>query len=138
MVSDAASQPRFQMMLLTSFAAMALLLAAIGLYAVLSYMVAQRTNEMGLRLALGAQRGNVLRLILERGLALAGIGVVAGLAASAAFTHFVASLLYGVHAFDWPTYVLVTAIFLLISLAASAAPALRAANVDPGRTLREQ
>ena len=138
MLSDAASQPRFQMVLLTSFAAMALLLAAVGLYAVLSYMVAQRTNEMGLRLALGAQRGDVVRLILKRGLTLAGFGVVGGLAASAALTHFVASLLYGLHAFDWPTYVFVTAIFLLISLAASAAPALRAANVDPGRTLREQ
>lgn len=138
MVSDAASQPRFSMMLLTSFAVMALLLAAVGLYAVLSYMVAQRTNEMGVRLALGAQRGDVLRLILERGLKLAGMGVVAGIAVSAALTHFVASMLYGVRAFDLPTYVLVTALFLLISLAASAAPAMRAANVDPGRTLREQ
>lgn len=138
LLSDAASQPRFQMVLLTSFASMALLLAAIGLYAVLSYMVAQRTNEMGLRLALGAQRGDVLRLILERGLALATIGVVVGLIATAALTHFVASLLYGVSAFDWPTYLLVTAAFLLVSLAASAAPAMRAANVDPGRTLREQ
>ena len=138
MVSDAASQPRFQMVLLTSFAAMALLLAMVGLYAVLSYMVAQRTNEMGLRLALGAQRGDVLRLILERGLALAAIGVVVGLAATAALTHFVASLLYGISAFDWPTYLFVTAAFLVISMAASMAPAMRAANVDPGRTLREQ
>ena len=138
LVSNAASEPRFQMLLLTSFAVMALLLAAVGLYAVLSYMVAQRTNEMGLRLALGAQRGDVLRLVLKRGLVLAGIGVAAGLAASSALTQFMSSLLYEVHAFDWPTYVLVTAIFLLISLAASAAPALRAANVDPGRTLREQ
>lgn len=138
MLSDAASQPRFQMVLLTSFAAMALLLAMVGLYAVLSYMVAQRTNEMGLRLALGAQRGDVLRLILERGLALAAIGVVVGSAASAVLTRFVASLLYGISAFDWPTYLFVIAAFLLISLAASAAPAVRAANVDPGRTLREQ
>jgi predicted permease len=138
MLSSAASQPRFSMLLLTAFAVMALLLAAVGLYAVLSYMVAQRTNEMGLRLALGAQRGDVLRLILERGLALASVGIVLGLAASAALTHFVTSLLYGVHAFDWPTYVIVTAVFLLISLVASAAPAMRAANVDPGRTLREQ
>lgn len=138
MVSDAASQPRFQMVLLTSFAIMALLLAAVGLYAVLSYIVAQRTNEMGLRLALGAQRGDVLRLILERGLFLAAVGAAIGLAATAALTHFAASLLYGVSAFDWPTYLLVTAAFLLVSLAASAVPAMRAANVDPGRTLREQ
>jgi predicted permease len=138
MLSDAVSQPRFSMMLLSFFAVMAVLLAAVGLYAVLSYIVTQRTNEMGLRLALGAQRGDVLRLILERGLVLAGIGIVLGLAASALVTHYAASLLYGVHAFDWPTYVAVTALFLLISLAASAAPAVRAANVDPGSTLREQ
>ena len=131
-------QPRFSMLLLTSFAAMALLLAAVGLYAVLSYMVAQRTSEMGLRLALGAQRGDVLRLVLERGLALAAIGIGAGLAASAVLTHFVSSLLYGVHTLDWPTYLLVTALFLFISLAACAVPAMRAANVDPGSTLREQ
>lgn len=138
MVSSAASEPRFSMVLLTSFAVMALLLAAVGLYAVLSYMVAQRTNEMGLRLALGGQRGDVLRLILGRGLALAGVGIALGLAASAALTRLVSSLLYQVNAFDWPTYALVTAVFLLISLAASAVPAIRAANVDPGRTLREQ
>lgn len=138
MLSEAASAPRFQMMLLTVFAVMALLLAAVGLYAVLSYMVAQRTNEMGLRLALGAQRGDVLRLILERGLLLAAVGIAVGLAVSALLTRFVASLLYGVHAFDPLTYFAVTALFLLIALAASAAPALRAAHVDPGHTLREQ
>ena len=138
MLSNAASAPRFQMLLLTTFAVMALLLAAVGLYAVLSYMVAQRTNEMGLRLALGAQRGDVLRLILKRGLALAVIGIVAGLAVSSLLTRFVSSLLYGVHAFDPLTYISVTAIFLLIALAASAVPALRAAHVDPGRSLREQ
>lgn len=138
MLSDAASQPRFSMLLLSSFAAMALLLAAVGLYAVLSYMVAQRTNEMGLRLALGAQRGDVLRLVLERGLGLAGVGIVVGLAASAALTHFASSLLYGIRPFDWPTYLAVTVVFLFISIAASAAPAMRAAHVDPGTTLREQ
>jgi predicted permease len=137
MVSDAASQPRFSMLLLTSFAVMALLLAAVGLYAVLSYMVAQRTSEMGLRLALGAQRGDVLRLILKRGLMLAGIGITVGLAASAVLTRFASSLLYGVHAFDPATYIAVTVVFLLISLVASAAPAVRAASVDPGKTLRD-
>jgi ABC-type antimicrobial peptide transport system permease subunit len=93
---------------------------------------------MGLRLALGAQRGDVLRLILQRGLMLAGVGILAGLAASAVLTHFVASLLYGVRAFDLVTYAAVTVVFLLISLLASAAPALRAAGVDPGSTLRDQ
>jgi putative ABC transport system permease protein len=138
LVSDAASQPRFQMLLLSSFAVMALLLSAIGLYAVLSYMVAQRTNEMGLRMALGAQRGDVLALILRRGLTLAGIGVTLGLAGSALLTRFVASMLYGVHAFDPATYIAVTTLLIAISLLASAAPAWRAARVDPMKTLRDQ
>jgi hypothetical protein len=100
LLSTSASQPRFTTLLLSSFAVMALLLSAVGLYAVLSYMVAQRTNEMGLRMALGAQRGDVLALILKRGLVLAGIGLVIGLAASAILTRFISSQIYGVHAFD--------------------------------------
>lgn len=138
LVSDAASQPRFQMMLLSSFAVMALLLSAIGLYAVLSYMVAQRTNEMGLRMALGAQRGDLLALILHRGLLLAGIGVALGLAGSAVLTRFVASMLYGVRAFDPATYIAVTALLVAVSLLASMAPAWRASRVDPMKTLRDQ
>jgi putative ABC transport system permease protein len=138
LLSDAVTGPRFTMLLLTSFAVMALLLSAVGLYAVLAYMVAQRTNEMGLRMALGAQRGDVLALILKRGLRLAGIGLVIGLAASALLTRFVSSLLYGVHAFDPVTYIGVSALLVLIALLASTAPALQAARVDPIRTLRDQ
>jgi putative ABC transport system permease protein len=138
MVSVAASQPRFQTLLLSSFAVMALLLSAIGLYAVLSYMVAQRTNEMGLRIALGAQRGNVLALILKRGLVLAGIGLVIGLGAAAVLTRYVSSQIYGVHAFDPLTYIVVTVLLVVISVVASLAPAWRAARVDPMKTLREQ
>lgn len=138
MLSVAASQPRFQTVLLSSFALMALLLSAIGLYAVLSYMVAQRTNEMGLRMALGAQRGDVLKLILKRGLVLAGIGLVVGLAASAVLTRLISSQIYGVRASDPVTYVVVTGLLIVISLLASAAPAWRAARVDPMKTLREQ
>ena len=129
---------RFTTLLLSSFAVMALLLSAVGLYAVLSYMVAQRTNEMGLRMALGAQRGDVLKLILKRGLVLAGIGLVIGLGASAVLTRFISSQIYGVHAFDPVTYVVVTGLLVAISLLASAAPAWRAARVDPMKTLREQ
>jgi predicted permease len=138
MLSDNVSQPRFQVVLLASFAAMALLLSAVGLYAVLSYLVSQRVNEIGLRLALGAQRGDVLRLILKRGLSLAGIGLVAGLAASAGLTRLISSQLFGVRSFDALTYSGVTVLMILISLAASAAPALRASNVDPMKTLRDQ
>jgi len=138
MLSSAASQPRFQTLLLSSFAVMALLLSAIGLYAVLSYMVAQRTNEMGLRIALGSPRGNVLALILKRGLVLAGIGLVIGLGAAAVLTRYVSSQIYGVHAYDPLTYITVTALLVVISVVASLAPAWRAASVDPMKTLRDQ
>ena len=138
LVSDAAGQPRFQALLLSAFAAMALLLSAVGLYAVLAYMVAQRSNEMGLRIALGAQRADVLRLILSRGLTLAGIGLALGIAVSAVLTRYVASLLFGIRAFDPITYIGVSALLIAIALVASAAPALQASRVDPIKTLREQ
>ena len=138
LLADAAAQPRFQTLLLTSFAGMALLLSAIGLYAVLAYMVAQRANEMGLRIALGAQRRDVLLLILKRGLMLSGIGLIAGLAVSALLTRSVSSLLYGVHAFDPVTYIGVSALLTCIALLASTVPALQAARVDPIKTLHDQ
>jgi predicted permease len=138
LLSNSASAPRFTTLLLSSFAVMALLLSAIGLYAVLSYMVAQRTNEMGLRMALGARRGDVLALILRRGLTLSATGLVIGLVASAVLTRFLSSQIYGVHAFDPVTYISVTGLIMAISLLASAAPAWRAARVDPMKTLREQ
>jgi len=138
MLSTHETPRRFTTLLLSSFAAMALLLSAVGLYAVLSYMVAQRTNEMGLRMALGAQRGDVLKLILNRGLLLAGIGLVIGLGGSAVLTRFISSQIYGVHAFDPVTYIVVTALLTGISLLASIVPAWRAARVDPMKTLREQ
>jgi ABC-type antimicrobial peptide transport system permease subunit len=138
MLSGAVSGPRFSMLLLTAFAAITLLLSAVGLYAVLSYMVAHRANELGLRMALGAQRKGVLGLILKRGLRLAGIGLAAGLAASAIFTRYLSSQLYGVRAFDPITYLGVSALLLLIVLLASTAPALQASRVDPIKTLRDQ
>jgi predicted permease len=137
-VSLSAAQPRFQTVLITFFATMALLLSAIGLYAVLSYMVAQRTLEIGLRLALGAQREDVLGLILRRGLILAVTGLGIGLFVSLLLTRFLAEMLYGVRPFDPLTFVGVSAVLLLVSLIASSAPAFRAARLDPMRTLREQ
>jgi putative ABC transport system permease protein len=137
-VAVASAQPRFQTMLLTCFAAVALLLAAIGLYAVLSYMVAQRTHELGLRMALGAQRGNVLGLVMRRGLNLTLVGLAIGGAASVVLTRFVAKMLYGVHALDPVTYISVAAILLVVSALASLVPAARAASLDPMRTLRNQ
>ena len=125
-------------MLITSFAVIALLLAAVGLYAVLSYMVAQRTLEIGLRLALGAQRDSVLGLILRRGMLLAAAGLAIGIVASLLLTRFMQELLYGVKPFDPLTFVAVSAVLLLVSLVASSVPAYRAARLDPMQTLRDQ
>ena len=135
--SKAAAQPRFQTMLLGCFAGMALLLSAIGLYAVLSYTVAQRTSEIGVRMALGAQRADVLRMIVRRGLTLALAGIAIGLVAAALLTRLMSGMLYGVEPFDPVTFVVVAAILLVVSLAASTAPAWRAARLDPMRTLRD-
>ena len=137
-LSNASAQPRFQTLLLTGFAAVALLLAAIGLYAVLSYMVVQRTHEIGLRMALGAPRGNVLILILKRGIALALIGVGVGIGVSALLTRFLASLLYGVKPLDPVTFLSVAMVLLAVTAVASLVPAARAARLDPMRTLRDQ
>ncbi len=138
MISSAASEPRFTTLLLSCFAGMALLLSAIGLYGVLSYMVAQRTSEMGLRMALGARRADLLALILRRGLILAAIGIVLGLSASAVLTRLVSSQLYGVGAFDPLTWMAVPVLLTAVSAMASLTPAWRAARVDPMKTLRDQ
>ena len=138
LVSESAAQPRFQALLMSCFAALALLLSAVGLYAVLSYMVAQRALEIGLRMAVGAQRTDVLRMVLRRGLLLAAAGLAVGIFASLLLTRFVAGMLYGVHAFDPFTFVGVSAVLLLVSLIASSVPAYRAALMDPMQTLREQ
>ncbi|HUI83386.1 MAG TPA: ABC transporter permease [Candidatus Binatia bacterium] len=137
-ISLSAAQPRFQTVLLASFAVIALLLSAVGLYAVLSYMVAQRTLEIGLRLALGAQRDNVLGLVLRRGMLLAATGLAIGIFVSLLLTEFMQGMLCEVRRFDPLTFVCVSAVLLLVSLAASAAPAWRAARLDPMRILREQ
>jgi predicted permease len=138
MRARAIAQPRFQALLLSVFAIMALLLSAVGLYGLLSYLVAQRTLEIGLRIALGAQRGSVLRMILSRGLLLAAIGVVVGITASMLLSRAISGLLFGVGTFDPWTFVLVSGIPLLVALVASAVPAYRAATLEPMKTLRDQ
>jgi putative ABC transport system permease protein len=137
-LSKSAAQPRFQTLLLTGFAAIALVLAAIGLYGLLSYMVVQRTLEIGLRMALGAQRMDVLRTIVQRGLVLALLGVGAGLAASAVLTRLLAALLFHIHPFDPITFAVTSVLLLVVGVAASCVPAYRAAQMDPMKTLREQ
>lgn len=137
-VTRASSEPRFQTLLLTAFAIVALLLAAVGLYAVLSYMVAQRRHEIGLRMALGAQRAQVLELVMRRGFGLALAGLAIGVVASVLLSRFIATLLYGVQPLDPPTYGIVASVLLLVSGIASFIPAARAASLDPNQTLRNQ
>ena len=137
-VTSAAATPRFQTLLISVFAAMALLLSAIGLYAVLSYTVAQRVPEIGLRIALGAQRNDVMGLIWRRGLALAIAGIVIGLGASAVLSDYLSGMLYRVAPLDPLTLGVVSAVLLLVAFLASTAPAWRAARVDPMRTLRSE
>ncbi len=130
-------QQKFQTQILSGFAGLALLLAAIGLYAVVSYMVAQRTPELGLRLALGAQRGDVLTLVLHRGLVLAATGLVVGLLASLALTRFLASLLFHTGTLDMVTFAGMSALLLAVSTLSCLAPAWRASRLNPNETLRQ-
>jgi len=137
-LSKSAAQPRFQTFLLTCFATIALALAAIGLYGLLSYIVVQRTLEIGVRMALGAQRTDVLGMIVRRGLTLAVAGVGLGLVASIALTRLIAGMLFHVRPTDPLTLLATSALLLVVSVIASSAPAYRAACLDPMKTLREQ
>lgn len=135
-LKDSLSQRRFSMMLLAAFAGLALLLAAVGIYGVIAYSVAQRTHEIGIRIALGAQRGDVLRLVLGQGLRLALAGVGIGIVGALALTRFVSSLLYGVHPKDPMTFAAVSLVLVGVALLACYIPARRAARVDPIVALR--
>jgi putative ABC transport system permease protein len=130
------SQQRFNMLLVGLFAGLGLLLAAVGIYGVVSYSVEQRTNEIGLRVALGAQAKDVIRLILKHGFTLALIGVGVGLLASLALTRLMKSFLFGVGATDPLTFAAVAALLVFVALLASYIPARRAAKVDPMIALR--
>ena len=125
----------FTLVMLGIAAATALLLGGVGIYGVTAYSVAQRSREIGVRMALGARRSDVSRLILRQGLALAGLGVAVGLAVAVAFTRFLSALLYGVAPLDLPTFTAAALGAALLALAASWFPARRAARVDPVETL---
>ena len=131
-------QKKFTMLLLSIFAGAALLLAAIGLYGVISYSVAQRTREFGIRVALGATRNDVLRLILKQGMAVVAAGVICGVAASLGLTKLIASLLYGISASDPIVFCLLSLSLVLVALIASWIPARRASRVDPIIALRTE
>jgi putative ABC transport system permease protein len=130
------AQPRFTMLLLGIFSAMAFLLAAIGIYGLLAYSVAQRRHELGIRPALGARRDDILRLVVRQGLALAVSGIAIGLAAAPFLTRLLASMLFGVGVRDLATFALAPLLFLSLAFLASYLPARRAANVDPIEALR--
>jgi ABC-type antimicrobial peptide transport system permease subunit len=137
-ISESLSRENFNTLLLSIFAAIAVLLAAIGIYGLMSYSVEQRTQEIGIRVALGAGRPEVLRLILVRGMILSGIGVVAGLAASFFITRLLASFLFGIKATDPATFAAVALTITVIAFLASWIPARRAAAVAPAVALRHQ
>ena len=135
-LADSMARQRFSMNLLAVFAACALILAAIGIYGVLSYSVTQRTQEFGIRLALGARQRDVLRLVLRDGIALIMIGMAAGLAGSFAVTRAMTSLLFGVSAADPVTFVGVALVSSSVALLACYLPAHKATKVDPMLALR--
>ena len=137
-VSTALATPRLTGFLLGTFAAIALTLATVGIYGVLSYLVARRTHEIGIRLAVGADRSQVLRLILRQGLTLAGAGIAAGVVAALLLTRLMQSLLYEVRPEDPGTFVVVSLSLLVIALLASALPAYRATRVSPLIALRTE
>jgi len=137
-IAESLAQQRFSMILLGAFAAVALLLASLGIYGVISYLVGQRTHELGIRLALGAQRRDVLQLVLSHGMKMALGGVALGLVVSLGLTRLISKMLYGVSATDPATFVVITLLLVTIALVACLIPAWRATQVDPLVALRNE
>jgi putative ABC transport system permease protein len=138
LINSSVAGPEFNMVLLGGLAGLAILLAAIGVYGVLTYVVAEQTRELGIRMALGAEPRDIFGLILGRGARLAGIGAGVGLVAALALTRFMKSLLYGVSAIDPFTFFSVVALLVVVALAACYIPARRALTVEPMMALRHE
>jgi putative ABC transport system permease protein len=138
LMNDSVAAPRFRTTLMTLFAIVGVVLAAVGIYGVMAYTVSERTRELGVRLALGATRREVLRMVMTEALALAAAGVVLGIAGAAATTRFMAALLFGVTPTDPSTFAAIAVILMTVALAGSYIPALRATRVDPMATLRSE
>ena len=136
MISDSLATRKVSMILLGVFAALALGLASIGIYGVISYLVGQRTQEIGIRMALGAKRADVLRLVLGTGMKMAALGLLIGLVAALGLTRLMAGLLFGVNATDPLTFSAVALLLAIVALAACYIPARRAMRVDPMVALR--
>jgi len=132
------ARQRFASAMLASFAAFALLLAAVGVFGVMSWLVSQTTHDMGVRMALGARSGDIVGLVVRQGMTLAAIGIVMGLAGALALTRLMSSLLFGVSATDVVTFSAVPALLASVALAATVIPAVRAARVDPMMALRTE
>jgi len=137
-LSDSVAPRRLQMLLFAIFAAVALVIATVGMYGVLSYAVGQRTREIGVRMALGAQGGDVLRLVVGQGMRMTLIGALLGLAAALALTRVMKSLLFNVSPTDLATFVSITSLLVVVAFLASYIPARRATKLDPLMSLRHE
>ena len=138
LLSASLARRRFAMLSLVLFAALAVLLASVGIYGVMSYMVAERTREIGIRMAMGAETRNVLKLVIKQGMSLAGVGVGIGLAGAAVMTRVMTNLLFGVRASDPLTFAVIALLLVAVALLACYLPARRAAKVDPMVALRHE
>jgi putative ABC transport system permease protein len=136
LVSVSVSQPRFRTVILAAFSVLALVMASVGIYGVMNYLVIQRTREFGIRLSVGATRGDVLRLVLGRAAVLIGVGLCLGLVGSMLLVRLIAKLLYGISPLDPLTFFAVSILLSAVALSASYIPARRATRVDPMVALR--